>query len=442
MLGARCIEVGLSTKRTGDNSRTSTEVQTMSQDILLSVAQSRTSTGTRRTVTLTGAADASRPNLQIFYDLIDDTTAPAPHLLDGFVCAVIFYAMRLRQPIRVRGAVSRDCLRNLNEFQEAWASWKPELYTKIEVIPDETIECVETKQDAIAAFSGGVDSIFTILRHANGGNSTYPLKKSVLMVHGFDVPLSKVSQLNALQERTLPLIKELGLETRTIITNSKVLNFQDWEDSTASQLAACLHNYSHEFGFGLIGSSEPYNQLVLPWGSNPATDHLLSGGALNIVHDGAGYSRTQKVEQLAKFTTAIKIAKVCWEGTDASKNCGRCEKCIRTMLNFKAVGVSNPSCFEEPLDTTQIRSINIHNDIQRAELRSIVTYADAKGLNADWLDELKKRIGREQRYSPLLDKAITLGYMARNGQWQEVRRRIVTRLTALYNSKIGRKSHF
>ena len=53
-----------------------------------------------------------------------------------------------------------------------------------------------------------------------------------------------------------------------------------------------------EFQYGLIGSSEPYDALVIPWGSSPITDYLLSGDRLSIVHDGAGFSRTDKVAEV------------------------------------------------------------------------------------------------------------------------------------------------
>jgi hypothetical protein len=79
----------------------------------------------------------------------------------------------------VHGPISLDALLNLNEFQEAWVLWKPEIYQKIKILPDNIIENVpaEDRKEAIAAFSGGVDSIFTILRHNRKrlGNESYPL---------------------------------------------------------------------------------------------------------------------------------------------------------------------------------------------------------------------------------------------------------------------------
>ncbi|HVJ32049.1 MAG TPA: hypothetical protein VND94_02945 [Terriglobia bacterium] len=403
----------------------------------LHVSQDGTLDGSRRTVFLSNIDDRDRRDLAIFFDLLDERNLPIPRALDGFVFGIVFYAMRLGQDIRVHGAMSAAALRNLREFQEAWVRWKPSRYNKVEIIPDTVLgDAVFTRKDeAIAAFSGGVDSIFTLLRHATGtlGLGSYPLKHSVLMVHGFDVPLSELKQFDALRERTEPFLRELKVTAKTIRTNLKELALQSWEDSFSSQLACCLHNYAHDFGYALIGSSEPYDALVLPWGSNPATDYLLSGSALRIVHDGAGYSRTQKVETLAQNPLASAAVKVCWEGKETHRNCGICEKCVRTRLNYLAVGIADPACFDTPFDLATVKAINLRNDAQCAELISIATYAKAKGIEAPWLKALEARIRRYQsdaragRYSLLARKTYRL---AREGNWREIRKRIETKFKA------------
>lgn len=403
----------------------------------LRVSQETIPDGIRRTVSLDNVADKDRPSAAIFFDLLHERDLPLPQALDGFIFGIIFYAMRLGQNIHVHGALSAAALRNLHEFQEAWVLWKGTHYRKIEITPDTIINdaAILKKNEAIAAFSGGVDSIFTVLRHSTGrlGLGAYPLKRSVLMVHGFDVSLDEQEQLDALKERTEPFLQDLGLRIKTIRTNLKVLGLQSWEDSFAPQLACCLHNYAHEFGYALIGSSEPYDALVLPWGSTPATDYLLSGAALQVVHDGAGYSRTQKVEMIAQNALASSIVKVCWQGKEAHKNCGVCEKCIRTRLNYLAVGVATPSCFDTPLDLGKIKDIELRKDTQCAELISIVTYAKNKGLDEPWLKALEARIRRYQsdakahRYTLLIRKACKL---ARAGQWDEIRKGVGNKVKA------------
>ena len=176
--------------------------------------------------------------------------------------------------------MTKEALCNLGTFQKAWTRWKPALYRKIEIIPTEIVSPqTGTDGQAIAAFSGGVDSVFTILRHNRQqlGNASYPLKYSVLMVHGFDVPLENPASLEALKDRTAPLLQELGLKLKIIRTNLRFQLLQDWNDSFMAQLACCLYNYAQEFEYALVGSSEPYDGLVLPWGLESRDDYLLSG---------------------------------------------------------------------------------------------------------------------------------------------------------------------
>ena len=349
--------------------------------------------GTRRTMRLGSIPDSK--DVEIFFDLIG-TMAPQPVVLDGFVFGIIFYAMSLGQDLHVHGAMSFDALASLHEFQEAWHLWKPRKYKIITIFPEEIVEYLPQRNGdkALAAFSGGVDSLFSILRHNTKklGNASYPLHHSVLMVHGFDVPLSSPQMLEALRLRTRPFLDELNLKLLTIRTNLKEVNLQDWEDSFMSQLACCMHQYADSFAYAIVGSSEPYNALILPWGSNPVTDYLLSNKAMRLVHDGAGYSRTEKVEQIAKHKTATEVVKVCWEGEESHKNCGHCEKCVRTLLNFMAVGVDNPACFDGPLDLGEILKINIRNIAQLRELSSIQDYANRYSVKGPWVILLDRRI--------------------------------------------------
>src|SRR5699024_10818106 len=130
--------------------------------------------------------------------------------------------------------------------------------------------------------------------------------------------------------------------------------------------------------------SEPYDALVLPWGSNPVTDHLLSGQQMRIVHDGAGFSRTEKLAVLAGIPGSMSDLRVCWAGPDKDRNCGVCEKCVRTKLNLLAVGVEDADCFPQPLQMSDIDQMSIMNPAQLAEIESVLEYADRNGVQGEW----------------------------------------------------------
>src|SRR5699024_8902064 len=135
---------------------------------------------------------------------------------------------------------------------------------------------------AMSAFSGGVDATFTLFSHLPGASGVRRSLSACLLVHGFDIGLEDRSAFDTVLDRARRLHESLGVETFWVRTNSKALNLQDWEHSHGAQIAGCLHLFSPRFSEALIGSSEPYDALVIPWGSSPITDHLLSGTSLRI----------------------------------------------------------------------------------------------------------------------------------------------------------------
>jgi len=197
---------------------------------------------------------------------------------------------------------------------------------------------------------------------------------------------------NRLLERVNPFLQAHNLVALIAYTDIRKYELQNWEHSFAAQLAGILHLYHKNFSYALIGSSEPYNALLFPWGSTPATDYLLSGSAMDIVHEGAGYSRTQKAATVASDVHAQKTLKVCWEGADQASNCGVCEKCVRTQLNFLAAGYDRLACFPHPADEIDISRINTRNSVQTNELRSIVEYCDKNDISEVWVENLRARV--------------------------------------------------
>jgi hypothetical protein len=187
-------------------------------------------------------------------------------------------------------------------------------------------------------------------------------------------------------------LDEAGVAIKLVRTNSKALGLQSWLDSCAPQLGACLHQFSDRYGTALIGSAEPYDALWLPIGTNPILDPLLSGDRMGVVHDGAAYSRTEKVEAIAQFPFVVDRLKVCWQGPRGYENCGRCEKCLRTRLNFAAAGYDEPSCFPGSFETRSLRKLRAQTPIQIAELDNILAYVRRRKLSYPWVAALRRRI--------------------------------------------------
>jgi hypothetical protein len=337
-------------------------------------------------------------NIELFYEFDRIVPFDEHTVLDGHVFAVLLYACGREKNLRVHGTISLQGLRSMMELQEAWCMLRPDDYKKIDIIADKIqhANAVKKQEKAISLFSGGVDAVYSALRHTTllAEPIRYPLK-SVVMVHGFDIDLYNHEGFHKLVSRVKPFIDELGLDLRVIRTNSRELNIQNWEFSHALELAACMLMFSDEFSYGLIGSSGPYEGFVMPWGSNPVTDNLIRGNGMETIYDGAGTYRTEKIKTLLQFPTVCKILKVCYEATDQSANCGKCEKCVRTRLNFLAAGAKVfPECFPSNFDIAEINTIEINNLGQHKELTRTAKYARKNHVNDPWVDVIESHLTR------------------------------------------------
>ncbi|OFW72699.1 MAG: hypothetical protein A2W02_04680 [Alphaproteobacteria bacterium RBG_16_64_48] len=102
-------------------------------------------------------------------------------------------------------------------------------------------------------------------------------------------------------------------------------------------------------------------------------------------------TRCDKVAAIAQVPALRDRLRVCWEGADKSKNCGECEKCRRTYLNFLATG-SEPGEFLKGIDRSRLAQINPRNVSQRNFLRDIIKTAQANGIREPWVEELRRNL--------------------------------------------------
>jgi hypothetical protein len=175
------------------------------------------------------------------------------------------------------------------------------------------------------------------------------------------VTLSNQTGFAAMLERLRPVIDELGLKRYVVRTNLKELALQDWLDSHCAQLVTCLHTVSHRHSTALV-ANDGYAQFPLfDYSGNPVTVPLLTTSRLKVLLDGGHHGRTDKVRLLAQYPTVRRSLKFCWEGAEVDRNCGRCPKCLLTYMNFRAVGVEEPDCFDTPISPELVETFAIRS---------------------------------------------------------------------------------
>jgi hypothetical protein len=106
-------------------------------------------------------------------------------------------------------------------------------------------------------------------------------------------------------------------------------------------------------------------QNLGPYGTHPLLDPLYSSSDLRIRHDGIELSRLEKTRLIAGWDVALQNLRVCnqyRQYRSGRLNCGRCEKCVRTMLGLLAVGA---------LDKTNVfPSQNVSVELVRGPMKS------------------------------------------------------------------------
>ena len=108
-------------------------------------------------------------------------------------------------------------------------------------------------------------------------------------------------------------------------------------------------------------SAYSYGQLF-PLGQHPLTDPLYSNEAVATVHEGAEARRLDKVVRVAQDPAALANLRVCF--TDMNENCGRCAKCLRTMIPLARLGISDAP-FPPLPPGRALRRMRIADEIER-----------------------------------------------------------------------------
>jgi hypothetical protein len=362
----------------------------------------------RRCVVVLDAREAGHQRTELWFQFGKEIVLPKDDDCDAYLLAVIMSAMKYKADVHVKGSVSEQLLSNLVEYQAAWAKWLPGSFTQVEITCDDVRVDERKLPGAVCAFSGGVDASFSVWRHSQSKWSHRSKDVALCaIVHGFDIPLADEVAFENAAERAQRTLGDLDIPLQRVKTNFRtVFDRVPWGHAFSCALAAVLNNLKAHVGTCLIGSSEPYDSLVIPWGSSPITDHLLGSGDFDVIHDGASHSRTEKVRELLDWKVGVENLRVCWQGEFKDRNCGRCEKCVRTKLNFLAVGHGIPSCFPQSDMLDDMRHITLNSDAVRAEWQQIYRYAQDHNIDSPWLRQMRAVINKRplvDRLAPIID---------------------------------------
>lgn len=215
--------------------------------------------------------------------------------------------------------------------------------------------------------SGGVDSLATmrnlttVLPHGHPDRPTAAILIDYQDVR--NVTHEETEARFAARRRSCGAVcADAGLRLITIRTNLRRLGggMGVWMTRYhGSFLAAMGHMLSDTFCTMYVAASRDALHLG-PWGSHPLLDPFFSSRHVRISHHGIEFSRLRKVGLLKDWPAALDAVNVCVSPESRGRNCGRCEKCMRTKLHMLVEGcLANAGAFAEkdvsPADLAGVR---------------------------------------------------------------------------------------
>jgi hypothetical protein len=264
---------------------------------------------------------------------------------NGFLSALILIAMHLGEDLQVRGSVSPLLAQNLGNVQAAYHEMHPGLLKQVKIHYDklETLSPVEVQGAVISAFSGGIDSSYTLWSHLPE-NEPDPNARLThgLFIHGFDFFLYQESQSRRLYQTYADMFAQLGLQLLQATTNAYAFSqFRfDWglaHDPVLAGTAMILDRLVGLFykpGSGEMKRGTPTKPTVYCF-------HHLSTETLICVLDRPDLSRTKKLHSMIEFPFIREGLRVCMatEKTPDGTACYRCEKCLNTLVYLELFGI-------------------------------------------------------------------------------------------------------
>ena len=335
-----------------------------------------------RRMILEGAPWRQHKRLDIWWRVPEVTGLTVPPVVDSLIAGHLLWAARHGRDLVVHGPMSRGGMYNLGQLLEMRRRWSPARYPRvISLLPESIVSTLQPEGEsnrAVAACSGGLDSTFTI------------------MVHGFDVRVERPDLFASMRRRIEPLAEWLNLPLHTVVTNSKEMGGAwAWPHSAIPLAAAALSVFSGRYGMGLVSAGAPHGIPRFGISHPGISDALLTNDSFTVVSDGGGFGRTDKVESLLPFPSVLSGIKVCWEGKDPARNCGRCQKCVVTRLNFLAAGMPDPPCFDTPLEVAHVTGLPLPSMTAAQDLfRMCWNELQCRGVTGPVVDALRRRLSR------------------------------------------------
>lgn len=297
--------------------------------------------------------DCSRPVQELYFSTVEefaDSLSCNPH---AFLVACIMPALHFgEQRLLIEGEICpqlKDGLMTAMNWMRLWWYKPTKKLVQIESKTRSGFPLPRTPDRAGFFFSGGIDALSTL----RVNRLHYPLEhpgsiKDGLLVCGLEIREPRI--FGYVLDSVASLAKDAGVPLIPIYTNIRSLGPENdnefWEEFWLNEFmgatfSAIAHAFSKRLTEVSINSCHDIPNLI-PYSSHPLVNPNYSSSDLRLRHEGITLSRFEKTKLVAGWDLGLQHLRVC-NRTELYQpgilNCGKCEKCVRTMLALLALGV-------------------------------------------------------------------------------------------------------
>ena len=297
--------------------------------------------------------DCDRPAEEVYFETTAEFAEDLCPNPDSWLLCSALAAMRYGEKrIAIEAAVSAEIKDGLINSMKCLIEWHggDRRVIPIEAPVKTEILFPHKSPRAGALFSGGIDALAMVRDNQLNFAPDHPRRiQDGILVYGV---LQGENELDPSFQNVVDAVTEIahdaGMELIQLYTNAYA-HFRDLDPDFSfwrfeyhgSFLAAIAHTFVSRLSVASIASTYDFANLE-PWGSHPLLDPLYSTTALQIRHENVALSRLEKTRLVGEWDVALKQLRVCNEKAsyrEGNYNCGNCEKCVRTMTAFLALGI-------------------------------------------------------------------------------------------------------
>ena len=294
---------------------------------------------------------------------------------DPFVAALLPPAMFLNETLSIEAPVSRKLWEAIPQIQSIYRSWYKSYAETIVEAPVRQTAAPRPASYVGLFFSMGVDSSYTLCKNLQDRREGTEPITHLILINGFDVYLWEETRFPPLLNAVNHVAAALNKAVLPVTTNLREFSDRvvDWVRAYhGPALASVVLALGGAIRKAHISASSTYANLA-PHGTHPLVDPLWGTEGTSLVHDGLEATRLEKIRFLASSPVLLANLRVCATGeiTDVY-NCGRCEKCLRTMIGLQVAGLLE-QCRTLPhkIDVDLVRSMKSDNIFSRAALEEL-----------------------------------------------------------------------